>query len=246
MHITTISFNLPLKESQIPLFKQAILEIEGLDHSLYNNKINSTGGEGQKLHRYPLIQYRAFEGCASIWAINEGAKLLETDIKQKMIQTLFWRGREQTFQLVRHFRNESEQAEYLGTAKYIRYRLGNYLPLSNHTGGNRKVSTHQEYENAKTFAEKIKILERIIVSHLVLFTYAANWPLLPRQKLKARIFDLRDVSSGVYKKGNEQKEKHYKKFDLIVDINAHLPEGIALGNQISLGYGVMDKLTLNE
>ena len=85
MHITTISFHLPLKESQIYLFKQAILNIEGLDHSLYNNKINAMEGDAKNLHRYPLIQYRVFEGNATIWAINEGAKRLEADLKKKII-----------------------------------------------------------------------------------------------------------------------------------------------------------------
>lgn len=242
MHITTISFHLPLKESQIPLFKQAILDIEGLDHSLYNNKINATEGDEKNLHRYPPIHYRVFDGNATLWGINEGAKCLEAGLKKKIIQNFFWQGRQQTFQLVRHFTHASETASYTSARKFIRYRLSNYLPLSNHTGGKRKESSYTEYEHAKDFTEKIKILERIVISHLLLFSYGAGWQLTSQQRLKAKIVDMKDVSSGVYKKGAERKEKYFKKFDLIVDINAWLPDGIAIGNQVSLGYGVVEAL----
>ena len=240
MRITTISFNLPLRESRISLFKQSILDIEGLDHELYNNKITDPEGHSQNLHRYPLIQYRVFEDNATIWAINDGAKQLEADLKMKVIQHFFWQGQTETFQLVRHFSHDTEACQYLGTDKYLRYRISNYLPLSNHTGGKREMSTYDEYENARTLSEKIGIIERIIASHLVLFSYAAGWKLTKKQRLKASIADIKDISFGVYKKGEDKKEKYFKKFDLIVDINARLADGIALGNQVALGYGVVE------
>lgn len=243
MHISTVSFNLPLKESQIPLFKQAILDIEGLDHSLYNNKINAMEGDGKNIHRYPLIQYRVFEGNATLWALNEGASQLEADVKSNRLKTFFWRQRPQNFSLVRHFRDHGEICEYAGYESWFKYKLVNYLPLSNHKNTRTGESSYDQYEKADSFTEKITILERVIVSHLILFSYAAGWQLSPDQKLKVKICDVVDVSKGYYKKYSEEKNKYFKKYDLIVNINARLPDGIAIGNQVSLGYGVLQSLS---
>lgn len=240
MHITTITFNLPLHEHQLPLFKQAILGIEGLEHSLYNNKIYHEEGDGQNLHRYPPIQYRVFEGLATLWGINEGGRRLEADVSSKILQEFFWQGRPQFFQLVRHFVHTDEKAEYLGEDHFMRYRLNNYLPLSNHVSGSRQTSSYDEYAAAPDFSSKITILQRIIVSHLLLFSYAVGWKLQADERIKVRIVDLKDISKAFYKKGHSEKEKCFKKFDLIVDINAKLPNGISLGNQVALGYGVLE------
>lgn len=239
MHITTISLNLPLKESQIPLFKQAILSIEGISQEWYNNKKITKIGKETNLHRYPPIQYRVLDGYATIWAINSGAKKLEADLKKKKFLAFFWEGRQRTFQLIRHFTNASEEAAYTSTKKMLRYRLINYLPFSNHKAEGKKESTWQEYSNAATMYDKIAILERLIVSHLVLFSYAADWQLQPKQKLKATIADIKNISWGYYKKSDKEKEKCFRKFDLEIELNALLPDGIALGNLTSLGYGVL-------
>ncbi|MFN8243893.1 MAG: CRISPR-associated endonuclease Cas6 [Ferruginibacter sp.] len=234
MHITTISFNLPLRESQIPVFKQAILEIPGIDQELYNNKLTGPNGVEKNINDYPPVQYRVYEGHASLWALNKGAVQLEKDLKKKKLQRFFWEGREREFALVRHFTNASESCTYLAAGKYMEYRLHNYLPLS--------AESHKEYSQAKDIYKKIAILERLLVSHLVLFSYAAGWELKPKQLLKAKIVDILAITEGVYKKYDPQKAKHYIKFDLLVKINAHLPDGISIGNQKSLGYGVLEKL----
>jgi hypothetical protein len=239
MHITSISFNLPLSEHKIPLFKQAILGIEGIKQELYNNKKETKGGKETNLLRYPLIQFRELDGYASIWAINEGAKRLELDLKKKKLLTFFWEGRERSFQLIRHFTNASEEAQYTSATKFICYRISNYLPFSNQVSGSNTKSTADEYKNAKNIYEKIKITERVLISHLVLFSYAAGWKLKPRQVLKARVVDIKAIAHGIYKKTDPARTKHYLKLDLVVELNALLPDGIALGNQTSLGYGVL-------
>lgn len=241
MHITTISLNLPLKEKDIPLFRQAILNIEGISQEWYNNKKITKAGKESNLHRYPPIQFRVLDGYATIWAINEGAKKLEADLKKKKLLTFFWEGRERTFQLIRHFTNASEEACYTSPKKFYRYRLINYLPFSNNTSGSKEESTWQEYKNAATMYDKIAILERVLVSHLVLFSYAAGWQLAPKQRLKAKLADITSISTGYYKKHDKEKEKLYHKFDIVVELNALLPDGIALGNITSLGYGVLFK-----
>lgn len=239
MHISTITLDLPLTADQIPLFRQAVLDIKGIDQELYNNKKTDQQGRETHVHRYPPIQYRVREGYATIWAINEGARRLEADIRKKKILTFFWRGRERSFHLIRHFNNTQEEAQYTSPRKYYRYRIINYLPFSNHEPQNTKPGTWQEYKAAAAMTEKIDILERIIVSHLVLFSYAAGWPLKQKQKLKARLADITAISTGYYKKGHPDKEKRFLKMDLTVEINALLPDGIALGNLTSLGYGVL-------
>lgn len=242
MHITTISFNLPLSENEIPVFKKAILNIEGISQEWYNNKVISETGEEKNLVRYPPIQFRVLDGYATLWAINEGAKILEADLKSKKLLRFFWNGQERSFRLIRHFTNASETADYLPDTKSLSYRLCNYLPLTSNASGNSSGSSHQQYKQARTFVQKIKILEKVITSHLVLFSYAAGWKLNAEQKLKVELVDITSLSAGVYKKGSVEKEKHFKKFDLIIRLNARLPDGIALGSQVSLGYGVLQQL----
>ena len=234
MHITTISFHLPLRESKIPLFKQSVLDIAGINQDIYNNKKTDKAGNQKNIHDYPVVQFRVYDGFATIWAINEGAKQLEKDLKKKKLQTFFWDGKERFFPVVRHFTNASETASYLSANKFMHYRLFNYLPLS--------PDSHKEYSKAKDIYEKISILERLIVSHLVLFSYAAGWVLKPKQILKAKLQDIKEIADGVYKKYDPQKTKHYLKLDLLVKINANLPDGISIGNQKSLGYGVLEKV----
>ena len=67
------------------------------------------------------------------------------------------------------------------------------------------------YNHAKDIYEKISILERLIVSHLVLFSYAAGWKLKPKQILKAKLIDIKEIADGIYKKNDTQKTKHYLK-----------------------------------
>lgn len=241
MHTTSISFNLPLAEHQIPRFRQSILQIEGLDHRLYHNSNFDEEGNQLNQHRYPLIQYRTFEGYANIWALNEGAKQLESDLKKKKLQTFFWHRKPMDVALIRHFSNAADAAEFTGD-RFIRYHLKNYLPLSNNKSGRGEESSYDRFEKAEIFAEKIKVIERVIVSHLILFSYAAGWQLSPNQQLQSKIIDITDVSRGVYKKQSHEKEKYFRKFDLIVAVNARLPDGIAIGNQVSLGYGVLTGL----
>ena len=241
MHITTISLNLPLKEKDIPLFKQAILSIDGISQEWYNNKKITKSNKETNLHRYPPIQFRVLDGYATFWAINDGAKRLEADLKKKKLLTFFWEGREKTFQVFRHFTNASETACYTSPKKFVRYRLSNYLPLSSLAGGSKTRSTWEEYTNTATMLDKIKIIERVIVSHLVLFSYAAGWKLEASQKLKARLIDITGIADGYYKKYDKEKEKRYLKLDLVIELNALLPDGIALGNLTSLGYGLMNQ-----
>lgn len=242
MHITTISINLPLAENKIHLFREAVLGIDGISQEWYNNKKILKSGKEQNLHRYPPIHFRVLDGFATLWAINGGAKKLEADLKKKLFLSFFWDGKQRNFQLIRHFTNASEEAAYTSPRKFYRYRLSNYLPFSNHKPGEKKLSTAEEYKNAATLYDKIALLERVLVSHLVLFSYASGWQLAPRQKLKARLVDITNISDGYYKKNDKEKEKRYRKFDLLVELNAQLPDGIALGNLTSLGYGVLHRL----
>lgn len=243
MEITFISFNLPIQEGQIPDFRQAILKIPGLDHIFYNNKINEGDGPGKNINAYPRIHYRVHNKLASLWAINDGALELEKDIKKNRFSSLFWEGRTRSIEIVKHFTNLSAAASYSGASRYVTYRLQDYLPFSNRKKDDGNGGTVlDEYKSGKDFHSKLDVLERVIISHLVLFSYAAAWELKPRQLLKAKIVDILSISEGVYKKHDPQKAKHYIKFDLIIKLNADLPVGVSIGNHTSWGYGVLEKL----
>ena len=173
--------------------------------------------------------------------------MLEKDLKKKKLFSFFWEGEQRIFQVVKHFTNLSAEASYLSTGRFMNYSLCDYLPFSNNEKKeeNKNIkfkTTYEEYQSAKDFYGRIEILERVIISHLVLMSYGTEWELKPRQRLKVKLINILDIGEGFYKKQDPKRAKHYLKLDIQIAINADIPDGISIGNQKSLGYGVLEKV----
>ena len=233
----SVTFDLRIKPQQLYDFRGAMIALAGMDRDLFHNREITNGQWGKPMNRYPLIQYRVNEGRAAIWAMNEGIEALRSVMDRDGIPRFEMYGTETPLRIF-------EQREQQGFAPKISreqqlYRLRHYIPLNE--------DKYAAYTTAQNYNERISLLEQLILNELVLYTYAAQWPLGSKQKIKVRLYDILHQSDAKYRTkedGGKDIEKHYKSYDLLFHTNALLPEGIALGRHKSLGYGVMQLCTM--
>lgn len=87
MHILTLTLDLPLPPQNITGFRAAIAETAGLEHELFHGHANGAG-TGHLHWGYPLIQYSARGGKATITGINAGAVAIRQQLLPKLPRSL--------------------------------------------------------------------------------------------------------------------------------------------------------------
>lgn len=208
-----ILFDLPLTLEGIYPFRGAIASFAGLENDLFHNH------KGDKLHyRYPLIQYRVKEGRASIFALAQGVAAAHQIIQQNG-QEFHLRGRQQELRIVNH---EEKEFTLRMEGHQLHYHISNWIPFN--------TNNFQRWTAATTLAQKVELLNRILVGHLLGFATGMNWQLPFR--LEAELTDWSNT--------NEHRihgTKHMT-LDISFQANISLPSGIGLGKAISQGFGV--------
>ncbi len=230
-----VVFNLPINNSELPLFRQAVLNCIESDSEREAWSNEAADKEGKTMYRsgYPLIQFRSYQKMAAIFALQAGVPLVEKFVQQyanrsgKNNNPFIWRGRpyplEQTL-----LEKENNFTIKTFVAKLrplpVVYRLHTWLPLNK-----ENYAWWKENRNLPDIT-KTKRLEQLLVNHLAA-VISATGGYIPKQKIKLTILDKDRLKQINF------KETGLVAFDIRYTVNLQLPQYIGLGNHPAFGFG---------
>ncbi len=209
----SLTFDHQIKSHQINRWRGAFNEMAQRSDDLFHNHI----GDKTYHYRYPLIQYRCQDGQAGLVAINEGVNAVQRLLSEKD-WSIRWNGRHKTLKVVEvvpedHYLTMTDQPYH--------YRIHQWLPFNK--------ENYQLWLAAPNYMERIKILEKILVGHLLGFAEAMEWRL--PQRLEADIQLVHNMGKVLHHKNN------LIGFDLTYSCNIDLPPHIGIGKGVSHGFG---------
>ncbi|TFV94463.1 hypothetical protein E4S40_10605 [Algoriphagus kandeliae] len=217
IRVVKISFNTPLKDSEIPAFRGAIVKLVGKDHLIFHNHLDS-----HRYHyRYPLIQYQSRRQKAEIVCVQNGTEEIHHLFSKNLGEIRI--GEEKRPLFVEHVKINRFDLRVNGVMHY--YKLKNWLPFNE--------KNIQEYSKLVGVAEKIEFLERILIGNILSFAKGINWMI--QEKIEVVITNL------PIQKMKRRKGQNLVSFDLEFKSNVLLPPDIGLGKSVSVGYGTLIK-----
>ncbi|MGB4847026.1 MAG: CRISPR-associated endonuclease Cas6 [Saprospiraceae bacterium] len=239
-------FDHPLQHHQLHDFRSQFKELKGL---VYNRD-----DEGNNIYGYPSIQFRVHEGNAAVFAINKGADAIEKLVKNRSLPVISKELNHSfalnkltgnNFNFYRLYRWIPLDERYFPN-NTIEQLLENDLTesetdilsdheINGHNGFSTKekqgISNSVKPWNEMFMDEKVKSLEKILVSNIIEFAQGMNWQISKNKSLRVRLHDIHHVN----------KVKLYGKtvlsFDVTYASNVSLPDHLSLGRGKSVGYG---------
>lgn len=208
----------PLKPSEIPSFRGAVIRKVGEDLDVFHNH---KGSEGY-VYRFPLIQYKLIHGKAALFCIEEG---------MEEVYRLF-EGRKKN--LVVNGKKVPLKLDKLNIASFtfnvwnrkFTYNIFNWLALNQ-----KNFVILQSLHNEE---EKKNFLARILVGNILSMAKTLNWHI--EKTIEAQILDI------MREKKVRFKSIPFTAFDVRFTTNVSLPEYIGLGKGASHGFGVIRKV----
>ena len=180
MHTLQHTFQLKIKPQQIYDFRGAIIDLAGPENDLFHNREFKNGVWGNPIERYPKIQYRVEDGCATLWAMEEGVKALKKMMKKDAIPNFEMYGVDTPLQSIKEKENKGFEPAVI--KEWHLYTLKHFIPF--------RPEKFEEYKKLTTYVEKIALIEKIITDEILLFSYAINWNLTKKQWVKVELCDI--------------------------------------------------------
>lgn len=217
--------NAPLQRQQVDIFRGFINEVNEWKNDLFHNhKIDSINGV---IYRYPLIQFRAFEDAAAIWALQEGVGALSQYLHQhtdNLPDTLL------------RYEWDPQKTIIKLEDSYCFYHLRNWLPFNKYRSFNGTTKDNwSEWKQSITLREKTILLERILTGQLLDFCKNVGFR-IPDKTLKVEVTDFKTITQDKYPTSNGTPLT-FTVVNLCYRTNLILPEFIGLGKGKSKGFG---------
>lgn len=214
----TVFYDTGISYKEIPLFRGAVLKSLGEKANvLYHNHT----GEDTFRYSYPLIQYKRLNGKAAITCVEKGIDLAG-QILSEFLGSIMVGMRE----------TECKVAQVLPSKEPIQieetlfaYHLYQWLPLN--------AKNYEQYQNTEELAEKIKILEKVLIGNILSFLKGVGIHL--DKQLNIHITDILSQKVVTY------KNVKLMAFDIKFNANITLPSYIGIGKNASIGNGVLTK-----
>lgn len=240
-HTLTITFDIALHPNKIYDFRGAFISlaassgISDKDISWISNEEYEKGNWGNAIDQYPRVQYRVNQGQLQIWAINEGRKAMERLINKNILQHFTLQNKLTPLQIIKI---EKESFTIHKDTDMHSYLLFHYVPCDE--------VKEKIYHQMGTMVEKVQYLEQLIskgISNAFLsLSVRDNNDLVT----KVTIVDIIKKDKAVYKTKDKKSRKPITKHPLSYFIKFKtdilLPDGFAIGNHKSQGYGAIYKI----
>ncbi len=215
-----LTFSLPLRGRQISRWRGAFIEMAGWKESLLHNHDEDTG-----LHyRYPQVQYRAYNGKAGIFAINQGVEAMQRVLSQAD-WTVNWNRQQQQLQ-IEDLRMYQHQLTF--TENMPRYQLKNWIALNG--------ENYKKWQQSPGMVGKAALLQRLLENHLMACLWSLGWS--PEKRVVIQLENQERVKNITYH-GNPLVA-----FDMSFSANIELPNGLAIGKGVSHGFGTIKKTAM--
>lgn len=213
MQTTTITFNTPLRPSNLEQFRQLVAEY-GKSDLFHNHQTNDS-----TIYRYPLVQYRVHGGKATLFAINEGCDAVGQLLKNEDLVAQLGGIDKET---------NDHNFDLKITENTFAYRIYHYIPF--------KPDSYNAYKQLPNMVAKIQMLEQLLQNHILSLMLCDGQQQIDKSAIKISILDL-DRVEKVSAFGTSLMA-----FDMVFNCNIALPNRIALGRKLALGYGWLYKM----
>lgn len=216
----TITYDLPISQREISLFRGAVLKSLGDKANLLYH--NHTGADTFR-YAYPLIQYKRLNGKAAIVCVEKGVELVGQLLSE--LSGTIMIGKREANCLIEQIQTKDVSVHI--TDQPIYYQLHHWLPLNS--------KNYEQYQKTDDLIERIKILERVLIGNILSFLKGMDIHL--EEQVLLNITEIK-----------KQQIVHYKNiklmdFDVGIKTNLNLPQHIGIGKNASIGFGTLTKVT---
>ena len=218
VRLLTISFNTPIERRELTAFRGAIAAKAGLENDLFHNHDNSTPNSTKRFHRYPKIQYKYHRGRLLLVCLNEGVEAMHHFFSKPTWTLLIHKDPREL--AIHQLGVQERTVEVIDRDK--EYALKSWLALN---------PKNWAIYNTSNAIEKIKLLERILASNIVVFAKGIDWKIDKRFEVS--------IISMPRERNVTFKNQQLLAFDLSFKINMSLPNYIGIGNGVSIGNGMV-------
>ena len=220
MRLMTIRFDLPIRRSDVPFFRGAVIRAAGTEHTVFHNHV----GSGFAYH-YPLIQYRTSAGKAAIICINDGVEQVQALFNSRFLtDDLILNGVNRGKVDVEDVRVREYALTCLETP--VTYHIGHWLPL------NQK--NYREWQDLESADARRAKLEHILTGNIISFAKGVGWQIEKR-------FGVAIVQESIVPYPCLYKGQRLISFSLDFSAELFLPPGIGLGKGASVNHGVLSQ-----
>jgi len=229
--ILTTVFNLPLYPRQLRQWRGAVsaqamewkdkFNQAGIPTHLFHNH-NEESGDIR--HRYPLLQFKIIDRQAAITGIGQGADALALWLRL-FKNTLLISGRQTTLQVIK----QTDTSRRLQrTRKPQHYRMYVWKALN--------AADMPRWNEDDRLTQRVQLLDEKLHRHLLQLAAALEWNLKP-ETLKAYMCYL-----GQTEKLEGYHPGKYLAFSGVFACNLLLPDEVAIGQEVAVGFGRLQAL----
>lgn len=223
IRLLTICLAGELAEKEIPLFRGAVLGSMGAEADvLYHNHIGKDGFR----YRYPLIQYKRLHGHPAIVCIGEGVDAIQPFLNSEA-RTLRLGNRLMTTKIQER---RYSDFEITATDSLCHYSLRQWLPLNE--------NNYKTYMQEDSLIGQISLLERILTGNIL--SMLKGLDLTAMFPIQISITKLDPLYYVVY------KNTSHAAFDISFTANLLMPDHIGLGKNVSVGFGSLNRVSINR
>lgn len=211
----TVSFDAEIAAYELPAFRGAVIAKAGTEHILFHNHI----GDGQLLHRYPVIQYKRLSGRPAIFCVGEGVDEIHHFFNNKS-----WKINisQRDIDLKIHKLN-MDQVTMQVWNQFFHYEIRQWIALNS--------ENLKRFRELNSEPERYALLENILTGNIISMAKSIGWDV--DKPIVVRIPEI--MRQSVVK----VKCIKLLAFDVKFQSNVFLPRYIGLGKSSSLGYGVV-------
>ena len=213
----TIQFDTPLRRSELPLFRGAIIAAIPSSNILFHNHDGTT-----LRYAYPLIQYKRIGGKAAIVCIDEGVEAVGELFAANENRKLKIGETKREFSLERI---NALQTEVQCWDTCFDYQIRDWLPLNE--------TNYKGFIENDSLIERMKMLEKILIGNILSFAKGIGIRVIP--KIEVSITSMENI--------REVRYKHIplRCMDIQFKSNISLPNFIGLGKHSSVGFGIITR-----
>lgn len=217
--LLSVVFDTPIDPWELPQFRAAVAHKAGLEHDLYHNHDNETGGYH---YRLPLIQYKQDHGRPMLVCLNEGIEELHHFFSNPD-WTLYLNGRPAP---VRIARLDVKQYRLSIQEKNFRYHIRNWIALND--------DNYATFQNLEGVVERLFFLEKVLQNQIIGLLDQLGYT--PEQPVAVKLLNLKDEKWVTYKRVK------MRSFSLEFQANVVLPDFLGFGKGCSVGWGIVKGL----
>ena len=223
INVLTILLDLKIKEEELPSFRGAVIAKAGASNVLFHDHTDC----GLR-YSYPLIQYKRIGGYAAITSLESAIPRIGGLLLDNQEAFRLRIGRRLSLVSVADVHRQSLELKVSErTAAYVIVR---WLPLNQ--------ENHKKYLAIDALADRITFLESLLVGNIL--SFAKGVDVFLDGTISLSITDLISTQTCRFK-GVDMLS-----FNLKFKTNVTLPEFIGLGKGVSLGFGVINCMELNN